>query len=661
MKSLKYFFGMLLITSVVVLGSCKKDKPDEPDFTADYPEAPAVAGKITIFAKFLTEPCNDVVLAGSHVMKADLSDWDVSDVSKLGKFVSAGTIDGKDWGAEGWWKITVDITATAAIPSHNAILGIKPVQLESGKFDWMFQIGDENTVEVKSGDVDVQPGYPGECNLYVATNATAAIIFKSWKNDACNVVRRNYTFNVTVPEGTPENADIYIAGDMNEWSLDATKLTKSGDKKYSVTLNNVMEGAGYKYLMNATWDNEELGAAVEGENCAEQISGNRTTGSSTTINDEVKNFRRITIDKCGDGTYPDVSTVAGKITIFAKFETDLCGEVGFVGTNNGWSDDPDNLPRFIPARVIEGKDWGAAGWWEITLDLDDDSAFSWGEKGSGVISGKPVQLTEDGIFAWAHQIGYDEEGDVETLAGGVEVWDNENGECDLLFRTNVTAVFIFHKWKNDPCVSVPKHNITFSVTVPESTPSDGVIRIVGGFGSSGYPDWKEAGEGMEMTKGADGKYSITLNLKEGETGYKYVLNGSWDNEEQSATCGGVGDRKIEVTGAATENNIVANWKGIGDCFTSTVPAGNGTFIVTITSEVEEDAEIIFTGNFADKAWGDSDRVMTLSDGKYTWTGAYPENFVCKVIKRIGEDVTWASGDNQRFDGENFEFEFSFPE
>ena len=546
MKFLKYFLGTMLFVGMLGFVSCDgEETPDEPDFTADYPEAAKVDGKITIFAKFETTPCEDVVCAGSYLLKAGSSDWDIDNVSQLKKFTPARKVGDKDWGAEGWWEVTLDIPATAAIPEHNAIIGIKPVQLEGGEFDWSYQVGypghDASTIEVKSGDVEVAAGYDNECNIYIATNATAAIVFKAWKNDPCKVVKRNYTFNVTVPAGTPDNADIYLVGDMNKWTVDATKLNKVSAGKYSITLNNVREGAAYKYVMNATWANEEL-AETGPEGCAEAI-GNRATGSSAAINDDVKNWRRITIDKCGDGTYPDEDAVDGKITIFAKFETELCGEVGLVGTNNGWGDNP---PRFERAGVIDGKDWGAAGWWKITVDLSSETAFNWGEKGSGVVSGKPIQFTPDGKFSWDYQIGYYDESDIEVLAGGVEVWKGDGGECDLLFRTNTTAVFIFHKWKNDPCNASPA-----------------------------------------------------------------------------------------------------------------IPGGTGTFTVTITSEVEEGANIIFTGNFADKEWGNSDRVMTFADGKYTWTGTYPENFECKVFKRIAGVDTWASGGNQKFDGKNYSFEFSF--
>ena len=84
----------------------------------------------------------------------------------------------------------------------------------------------------------------------------------------------DYTFNVTVPEGTPADADVYIAGGMNGWDSSATKLTKSGNT-YSVNVYNVIEGFQYKYVLHYDgaqyWEDRD----------------NRQTGDNTTIFDAV--------------------------------------------------------------------------------------------------------------------------------------------------------------------------------------------------------------------------------------------------------------------------------------------------------------------------------------------------------------------------------------
>ena len=95
--------------------------------------------------------------------------------------------------------------------------------------------------------------------------------------------------------------------------------------------------------------------------------------------------------------------------------------------------------------------------------------------------------------------------------------------------------------------------------------------------------------------------------------------------------------------------------------TVSIPAGNGTFTVTISNlEYKEGDKCIFTGNFAEKSWADSDREMTYNANAKTWswTGEYPENFQYKVIY----NGNWAKGGNVVFDGKTFtaSFEIDVP-
>ena len=555
MKSLKYFFSLLLIASVVCMVSCKKDPPvDTPIIKVNYPEAPKVDGKVTIFAKFEKGVCTNgvVALAGSYKLKAGSESAWSENPAELLKFTSAGVIDGKDWGAEGWWKVVVDVPHPAGGMEGN-ILGIKPVHLiANSKFDWMFQVGDQ--VEIKSGQVELKPGFPGEVDIFLMTNETAALIFKSWKNDPCAVVVRNYTFSVTVPEGTPADAEVFIAGGMNGWDQTASKLTKGSNGKYSITINNVIEGTEYKYVLNGSWDNEEMAADTEGTGCAPGIS-NRKTGSNTAISDVVENWKGITT--CLVPDYPTAPAENGKITIFAKFDAEVCDEIVMMGSHIGWN--PDNITaetKFVSAGTIGDTDWGAEGWYKVTIPYSSD------------LNAKPVQL-QDGKFFWDFQVGFDVEGDIVVKSGGAQPksrGEDGPGECDIKFISNTTAALIFKKWKHDPCVVVPKHEITFSVKLPASTPDNAVVRIVGGFGSSGYPDWKQADDAMKLTKVGD-KYTIKLNLKEGNVEYKYVLNGDWANEEYNANCEKAypTNRKYEVKADATVNDEVINWPGLGAC------------------------------------------------------------------------------------------------
>lgn len=300
MKNLKLIFAVLIIAIAIV--SCKDKNPvTPPDIEADYPELVAVKGKVVIAAKFEVAPCNDVVFVGSY------NGWS-TEPSELLKFTPVGTIEGKSW--DGWYKVVVDTVGAAAEKEGvNYVLAGKPVQLtKDGTFTWDHQIGydteNNSGVTKKTGDVDVYAGYTGECDIFYSTTEPVALIFDKWKKDPCVATpTHNYTFTVSVPASTPANAVVRIVGnfkgDYPGWSADAANmvLTKQTNGTYTITLNNVEEGTEYKYVLNGSWDNEELAAVEAGAECAKAV-GNRKTGTSASITDKVENWRGVTAERC---------------------------------------------------------------------------------------------------------------------------------------------------------------------------------------------------------------------------------------------------------------------------------------------------------------------------------------------------------------------------
>jgi hypothetical protein len=77
---------------------------------------------------------------------------------------------------------------------------------------------------------------------------------------------------------------------------------------WTATIENVVMGAEYKYVANASWDNEELLEAAEGAVCAEGLSGNRKINDVEVV-DAIGNFKDITIMKCD----PKDITVKAKV------------------------------------------------------------------------------------------------------------------------------------------------------------------------------------------------------------------------------------------------------------------------------------------------------------------------------------------------------------
>ncbi|HLX51898.1 MAG TPA: glycoside hydrolase family 15 protein [Streptosporangiaceae bacterium] len=111
-----------------------------------------------------------------------------------------------------------------------------------------------------------------------------------------------------------------------------------------------------------------------------------------------------------------------------------------------------------------------------------------------------------------------------------------------------------------------------NVTVPSSTPSGGTVYLSGNYNvlGTGIPssaNW--AAQDYPMIK--TGPYTWTLTI----TGvpvanfqYKFDLNGTWNNVEETSSCGYVNNRSFgfnDQDATYTANDTVAAWQGIGGC------------------------------------------------------------------------------------------------
>lgn len=115
------------------------------------------------------------------------------------------------------------------------------------------------------------------------------------------------------------------------------------------------------------------------------------------------------------------------------------------------------------------------------------------------------------------------------------------------------------------------HEITFLVSVPDNTPADKPIYIVGDHPNLG--GWRPGS--IFLARRDDGRYEITLDLPAGKHEYKFC-RGNWDTVERSASGGDVANRMLNVTSDATIEVSVANWAGLQPVKTSTV-VGNLQF------------------------------------------------------------------------------------
>jgi len=99
-------------------------------------------------------------------------------------------------------------------------------------------------------------------------------------------------------------------------------------------------------------------------------------------------------------------------------------------------------------------------------------------------------------------------------------------------------------------VVIPK--VTFKVSVPQGTEEVFLI------GSMVGADWPIA-EAIALTKGTDGKFSVTLDLAAGDYEYKYVCAKEWAYVEKKADGSELSNRTITVSATMTQEDVVAKW------------------------------------------------------------------------------------------------------
>ena len=151
--------------------------------------------------------------------------------------------------------------------------------------------------EILDGEAELQVEYEVESKLIVAKNSSVVYVRSyGFKTDPC-LEPETYTVTLTASApDLPEGTIVYAVGAFNSWTTDATPMTLANGV-WTATIENVVMGAEYKYVANASWDNEELQATAEGANCAEGLSGNRKINDVEVV-DAIGNFKDITIMKC---------------------------------------------------------------------------------------------------------------------------------------------------------------------------------------------------------------------------------------------------------------------------------------------------------------------------------------------------------------------------
>ena len=202
----------------------------------------------------------------------------------------------------------------------------------------------------------------------------------------------------------------------------------------------------------------------------------------------------------------------GQLCVCVYFEEEVCNDIVFAGSYNGWNTTVAEMAKFAPLEGFEG--W----YWVAVTDASES------------IEGKPVQLKKDGSFSWDYQTG--DPASWTIVSGTVNIEAGYDGEANLKGYSTAEPVILisaYFKKHNSPCVAEVYHDYTIRLTAPFCAGADGTYYDAAIIGS--FNNWSEgvAGEIDEETY----DFIYKFNDKEGgEFKFKAVGDTDWSNQIQ---------------------------------------------------------------------------------------------------------------------------------
>ena len=270
----------------------------------------------------------------------------------------------------------------------------------------------------------------------------------------------------------------------------------------------------------------------------------------------------------------------GKTTVVLHIPENTPRGCYAVGTMNGWDINNTDF-MFTPVVGAQSERWVACTfdynyseyWYDglrmkvIAIPSDPNASLSW-----------DFQWGRNSSSSWADNV---------ILLDGIGNFDyGYNNEPPVLIdlENNGIVYIDVRDWYNSPVQLNPAGLATFHVTVPNNTPANALISIVGGFAENAWT----LGAYL-LTRQHDGSYygqfEIPANFE-----YKYVvgLEGvewSWDN------CETLGTRKMPVDLHA--NDTIESWNSIPE------PILPGTAGADLASPIVHDFSVTTENTYVD--------------------------------------------------------------
>ncbi|MBQ5387562.1 MAG: hypothetical protein IIU55_00585 [Paludibacteraceae bacterium] len=151
--------------------------------------------------------------------------------------------------------------------------GVAASDIDVNTYEYIFKINDKEGGEFKFRSLEIadwtnqiqlpteEGGWMDNENVKLGTETTISLDYSAGKYTKCGEAKDlvTLTYNVTVPEGT---YTCYLVGEMNGWAF-TNEMTKVDDTHFTITLDEVHDGMGYKYCSGPDWAYAEKTAAGE--------------------------------------------------------------------------------------------------------------------------------------------------------------------------------------------------------------------------------------------------------------------------------------------------------------------------------------------------------------------------------------------------------------
>ena len=389
---------------------------------------------------------------------------------------------------------------------------------------------------------------------------------------------KEFTFNVTVPEGTKA---VFVNGSFNNWS-GFERMEKVTETTYKLTVRVMgAKAVNYKYASGPAWDYEEVQEDGSG------LSSDRKL-SDPASNDVVARWKEIYEPPIGvtlNVTVPEGTKacyVAGNMNDWKQQQMKRVTATTYTLTFTG------DLPAELEYKYCSGPAWdyeelqadgsGLAGNRKLALAdaPSNDVVAKW--KAVYVPAGVTLNVTvPEGTLAcyvagnmngWnqekmekvtdlTYTITYDA-GELDEFVYKYcsgPAWDYEEFTEDdkpisdrKLKISDSPSDDVVIKWKAifEPVAPV---EITLNVKVPVGTKACYV--------AGSMNDWKQ----QKMIQVTDSTYTITLTVETDKIYYKYCSGPAWDYEEFTVDDKPISDRTLKISDSPS-NDVVIKWKAI---------------------------------------------------------------------------------------------------